>query len=181
LSNVILGISSEQLITKEGSLVVQALLRATKIDSYTHQSFLSLTGKELASIACHPSGSHLLCQLVLQSSLWSILRRKDFYEKLQPFYSDIARDKAGCWFVTQLWKSSKTIDEKLHMARSMSKDIQALRSDTYAKFITYEMNLVAYCSRPEQWQRSVEMTLKKHALLDDLDDQPSKKKKKKTK
>ena len=80
--------------------------------------------------------------------------------------------------MTQLWKSAKSIDEKLHMARSMAKDIQKLRSDTYAKFITYEMNLVAFCSRAEQWQRTVEVTLKKHALLDDLDDQPKKKKKK---
>ena len=34
-------------------------------------------------------------------------------------------------------------------------------------------------SRPDQWKRSIEITLKKHALLDDLDEDHSNKKKKK--
>ena len=158
----------QSLISKEGSLMVQAFLRARKVDSLTHQSFLSLTGEQISSIACHPSGSHLLCQLILHSSLWPILRRKNFYEKLQPFFTTMACDKAACWFVTQLWKSATTIEDKLHMARSMSNDLSMLRSHTYAKYITYEMNLVAYSSRPEQWRRNVELILKKHSLLDEL-------------
>ncbi|CAF5189520.1 unnamed protein product [Rotaria magnacalcarata] len=91
----------------------------------------------------------------------------------------MASDKVGCWFVTQLWKNARTIDQKLQMAKSMSKDFQNLRSQTYARFITYEMNLTAYCSRPDQWKRSVEIVLKKHALLDDLDADDNKQKKKK--
>jgi hypothetical protein len=167
-----------QSITKEGSLVVQALLRAEKVDNLTSQSFLSLTGEQISSIACHPSGSHLLCQLILQSTLWPILRQKHFYEKLDQVYTKMACDKAACWFVTQLWKSATTIEQKLQMAKNMSKDFQLLRSHTYARFITYEMNLTAYCSRPEQWRRSFEISLKKHALLDDLNEDNKKKKKK---
>ena len=169
-----------QLITKDGSLLVQALLRADQIDSLTRQSFLSLTGEQIAAIACHPSGSHVLCQMILKSSLWPGLRQKNFYDKLVPFYTRMACDKAACWFVTQLWKSATHIDHKLHMARSMAKDLATLRSHTYAKFITYEMNLIAYCSRAEQWQWNIELILKKHALFDDLesDEQTEKKKKK---
>ncbi|CAF0984174.1 unnamed protein product [Adineta ricciae] len=170
-----------QLITKEGSLVVQALLRADKVDSLTRQSFLSLTGEQIASIACHPSGSHLLCQLILKSNLWPILRQKNFYEKLNQMYTKMACDKAACWFVTQLWKSAITIDQKLEMAKSLAKDLQILRSHTYARFITYEMNLTAFCSRPDQWKRSFETVLKKHSLLDELDDDNDKRKKKKKK
>ncbi|CAF4516096.1 unnamed protein product [Rotaria socialis] len=174
--------SDNQLITKEGSLVVQALLRAEKVDSFTQRSFLSLSGEQISCIACHPSGSHLLCQLILKSKLWPILRQKNFYEKIDEFYTKMASDKAGCWFVTQLWKNARTIDQKLQMAKSMSNDFQNLRSQTYARFITYEMNLTAYCSRPDQWKRSVEIVLKKHALLDDLDaDDNNNKKKKKNK
>ncbi|CAF0764209.1 unnamed protein product [Adineta steineri] len=168
-----------QLITKDGSLVVQALLRAEKIDSLTRQSFLSLTGEQISIIACHPSGSHLLCQLILKSNLWSILRQKNFYDKLNQEYTKMACDKSACWFVTQLWKSATTIDQKLQMAKSMAKDFQTLRSHTYAKFIAYEMNLTAFCSRPDQWKRSIDTILKKHALFDDLDDDKPKKKKKK--
>jgi hypothetical protein len=176
-----LGDPDTQFITKEGSLVVQALLRAVKIDSSTRQSFLSLTGEQIASIACHPSGSHLLCQLILKSNLWPILQQKNFYEKLDQVYSKMACDKAGCWFVTQLWKSATTIEQKLQMARSLATDFQSLRSHTYARFITYEMNLTAFCSRPDQWKRSIEVVLKKHALFDDLvDDRRKNKKKKKT-
>ena len=171
--------SETQSITKEGSLVVQALLRAEKIDSLTRQSFLCLTGEQISTIACHPSGSHLLCQLILKSKLWPILQQKNFYNKLDQVYTKMACDKAGCWFVTQLWKSAKTIEDKLQMAKSMSNDFQTLRSHTYARFITYEMNLNAYCSRPEQWKRSIEITVKKHALLDDLDENHLNKKKKK--
>jgi hypothetical protein len=65
------------------------------------------------------------------------------------------------------------------MAKSMSNDFQNLRSNTYARFITYEMNLNAYCTREEQWKRSIEIILKKHALFDDLDEDNNKKKKKK--
>ncbi|CAF0904875.1 unnamed protein product [Adineta steineri] len=170
-----------QLITKDGSLVVQALLRAEKIDSLTRQSFLSLTGEQISIIACHPSGSHLLCQLILKSNLWSILRQKNFYDKLNQEYTKMACDKSACWFVTQLWKSATTIDQKLQMAKSMAKDFQTLRSHTYAKFIAYEMNLTAFCSRPDQWKRSIDTILKKHALFDDLDDDDKPKKKKKKK
>ncbi|UJR15235.1 hypothetical protein I4U23_002191 [Adineta vaga] len=173
-----------QFITKEGSLVVQALLRADKIDSSTRQSFLSLTGEQISSIACHPSGSHLLCQLILKSNLWPFLRQKNFYGKLNQVYTKMACDKAACWFVTQLWKSANTIEQKLEMAKSMAKDFQSLRSHTYARFIAYEMNLTAFCSRPDQWKRSIDIVLKKHALLDDLnddDDNGQKKKKKKKK
>jgi hypothetical protein len=91
----------------------------------------------------------------------------------------MACDKYGCWFVTQLWKNSSTIEQKLQMAKSMSNDLQILRSNSYGKFITYEMNLIAYCSRSEQWKRSNEIILQKHALLDDLDEDKKKKKKKK--
>ncbi|CAF4068626.1 unnamed protein product [Rotaria sp. Silwood2] len=173
--------SESQIITKEGSLVVQALLRAKKVDSLTQRSFISLTGEQISSIACHPSGSHLLCQLILKSSLWCILREKNFYNKLDKFYTKMACDKAACWFVTQLWKNAITIEQKLQMAKSMSNDLQLLRSHTYARFITYEMNLTAYCTRPEQWKRSIEIIIKKHALLDDLDDDDNNKKKKKKK
>ncbi len=166
-------------ITKSGTLVIQALLRAERIDSQTRQSFLSLTGEQIASIACNPSGSHLLCQLILKSTLWPILRQKNFYNKLDQVYTKIACDKSGCWFVTQLWKSAITIEQKLQMAKSLAKDFQTLRSHIYARFITYEMNLNAYCSRQEQWKRSIEIVLQKHALLDDLDDDNQKKKKKK--
>lgn len=93
----------------------------------------------------------------------------------------MACDKSACWFVTQLWKSATTIEEKLQMAQSLSSDFPSLRSHTYAKFITYEMNLNAFCSRPEQWRRTMEISLKKHALLDDLDEINPKKKKKKNK
>lgn len=166
----------QPLISKDGSLIVQAFLRARKVDSFTHQSFLSFTGEQICSIACHPSGSHLLCQLIVQSSLWPILRRKNFYEKLQPFYATMACDKSACWFVTQLWKSGTTIDEKLLMAQGMSNELSSLRSQLYAKYIAYEMNLVAFASRPDQWRRNIELILKKHSLLDELD-QPAKKKK----
>ncbi|CAF3537783.1 unnamed protein product, partial [Rotaria sp. Silwood2] len=88
--------SESQIITKEGSLVVQALLRAKKVDSLTQRSFISLTGEQISSIACHPSGSHLLCQLILKSSLWCILREKNFYNKLDKFYTKMASDKAAC-------------------------------------------------------------------------------------
>ncbi|CAF1131304.1 unnamed protein product [Rotaria sordida] len=159
-----------QIITKEGSLVVQALLRAKKIDSLTSRSFISLTGEQISSIACHPSGSYLLCQLILKSNLWLKLQEKNFYNKLDKFYTKMACDKSACWFVTQLWKNAKTIEQKLQMAKSMSNDLQLLRSHTYAKFITYEMNLIAYCSRPDQWKRSIETMIKKHSLLDNLDD-----------
>lgn len=92
----------------------------------------------------------------------------------------MACDKSACWFVTQLWKSSTTIEQKLQMAQSLSSDFQTLRSHTYARFITYEMNMNAFCSRPEQWKRHMELALKKHALLDDLEEiNPQKKKKKK--
>jgi hypothetical protein len=164
-------------ITKDGTLVIQALLRAENVDSLTRQSFLSLTGEQISSIACCPSGSHLLCQLILKSNLWPILRQKNFYNKLDQVYSKMACDKSACWFVTQLWKSATTIEQKLQMAKSMSNDFQNLRSHTYARFITYEMNLNAYCTRPEQWKRSIEIALKKHALLDDLDEDNNKKKK----
>lgn len=177
----ILEKSETQSITKEGSLVVQALLRAEKIDSFTNRSFLSLTGEQISSIACHPSGSHLLCQLILKSNLWPILRQKNLYNKLDEYYTKMACDKAGCWFVTQLWKNARTIDQKLQMAKSLSNDFATIRSHTYARFIAYEMNLTAYCSRPEQWKRSAEIVLKKHALLDDLDDDNNNNKKKKKK
>ncbi len=93
----------------------------------------------------------------------------------------MACDKSGCWFVTQLWKNATTIEQKLQMAKSLSKDFRTLRSHTYARFITYEMNLNAYCSRAEQWKRSIEIVVKKHALLDDLNEDNPKKKKKKIK
>ena len=163
-----------QSITKEGSLVVQALLRADRVDSFTRQSFLSLTGEQISTIACHPSGSHLLCQLILQSKLWPTLREKQFYQKLEQVYTKMACDKYACWFVTQLWKSAKTIDQKLYIAKGLAPDFQMLRSHTYARFIAYEMNLTAYCSRAEQWKRSMEITLAKHALLDDLNDEDGK-------
>jgi hypothetical protein len=166
-------------ITKDGTLVVQALLRAEKVDSLTSQSFLSLTGDQISSIACTPSGSHLLCQLILKSNLWPILRQKNFYHKLDHVYTTMACDKSACWFVTQLWKNATTIEQKLQMAKSMSNDFQTLRSHTYARFITYEMNLNAYCTRAEQWKRSFEISLKKHALFDDLNEDNNKKKKKK--
>ncbi|CAF4398781.1 unnamed protein product, partial [Rotaria magnacalcarata] len=83
-------------ITKEGSLVVQALFRAEKVDSLTQRSFFSLSGEQISCIACHPSGSHLLCQLILKSQLWPILRQKNFYEKLDEFYTKMASDKVGC-------------------------------------------------------------------------------------
>ena len=83
--------------------------------------------------------------------------------------------------MTQLWKNARTIEEKLQMATSMSKDFSTLRSHTYARFITYEMNLNAFCTRSEQWKRSIEVTLKKHALLDELDNDNNQKKKKKKK
>lgn len=140
---------------------------------------MSLTGEQICSIACTPSGSHLLCQLILKSKLWPILREKNFYNKLDEVYTKMACDKSACWFVTQLWKNSITIDQKIQMAKSMSKDFQNLRSHIYARFITYEMNLNAYCTRSEQWKRSIDVVLKKHALFDDLDDNNQKKKKKK--
>ena len=90
-------------------------------------------------------------------------------------------DKAACWFVMQLWKNATTIEQKLQMATSMSNDLQMLRSNTYAKFITYEMNLTAYCSRSEQWKRNIEIILKKRTLLDDLNNDNNKKTKKKKK
>lgn len=170
-------------ITKEGTLVIQALLRAENIDSLTRQSFISLTGEEICSIACTPSGSHLLCQLILKSNLWLILREKNFYSKLEDYYVKMSCDKSACWFVTQLWKNANKIEQKISMAKSMSKDFANLRSNNYAKFITYEMNLNAYCSRPDQWKRSIEVVLKKHSLFDDLDvdDNNRKKKNKKNK
>jgi hypothetical protein len=177
----ILDNPSSETITKDGTLVIQALLRAEKVDSQTRQSFLSLTGEQISSIACNPSGSHLLCQLILKSNLWSILRQKNFYNKLDQVYTKMACDKSGCWFVTQLWKNATTIEQKLQMAKSLSKDFRTLRSHTYARFITYEMNLNAYCSRAEQWKRSIEIVVKKHALLDDLNEDNPKKKKKKIK
>ena len=160
---------------------MQALLRAEKIDSLTRQSFLSLTGEQISSIACHPSGSHLLCQLILKSNLWLILQQKNFYNKLEQVYSTMACDKSACWFVTQLWKNATTIEQKIQMAKSLAKDFQTLRSHTYARFLTYEMNLNAYCSRPEQWKRSIEIVLKKHALLEHLNDDDNHQKKKKKK
>ncbi|CAF3427670.1 unnamed protein product, partial [Rotaria sp. Silwood2] len=60
-------------------------------------------------------------------------------------------------------------------------DLQLLSSHRYGRFITYEMNLTAYCTRPEQWKRSIEIIIKKHALLDDLDDDDNNNKKKKKK
>ncbi|CAF4830938.1 unnamed protein product [Rotaria sp. Silwood1] len=171
--------SENQLITKEGSLIVQALLRAKKIDKLTYQSFISLTGEQISTIACHPNGSYLLCQLILKSNLWPLIREKNFYNKLDKFYTKMSCDKYACWFITQLWKNAQTIEQKLQMVKNMSNDLQLLRSHIYAKYITYEMNLTAYCSRPEQWKRNIEITIKKHALLDDLDDNKNKKKKKK--
>jgi len=176
---IILENSESESITKDGTLVIQALLRAENVDSLTRQSFLSLTGEQISSIACYPSGSHLLCQLILKSNLWPILRQKNFYNKIDQVYTKMACDKSACWFVTQLWKSATTIEQKLQMAKSMSNDFQYLRSHTYARFITYEMNLNAYCTREEQWKRSIEIILKKHALFDDLDEDNNKKKKKK--
>ncbi|CAF5040277.1 unnamed protein product, partial [Rotaria sp. Silwood1] len=128
---------------------------------------------------CHPNGSYLLCQLILKSNLWPLIREKNFYNKLDKFYTKMSCDKYACWFITQLWKNAQTIEQKLQMVKNMSNDLQLLRSHIYAKYITYEMNLTAYCSRPEQWKRNIEITIKKHSLLDDLDDNKNKKKKKK--
>jgi len=173
--------TSNETITKDGTFVLQALLRAQTIDNRTRQSFLLLSSQQICSIACHPQGSHLLCQLILKSKLWPLLRQKNIYQKLREVYTAMSCDKYACWVVTQLWKSAQTIDEKLHMAESMAKDFPTLRSHMYAKFITYEMNLNAYCNRKDQWKRSIELVLKKHALLDDIHDENQTKKKKKKK
>lgn len=142
--------STNETITKDGTFVIQALLRAQTIDSLTRQSFISLSSQQICSIACHPQGSHLLCQLILKSKLWPVLRQKQIYQKLRDVYSTMSCDKYACWVVTQLWKSAKTLEEKLHMAESMAKDFPMLRSHMYAKFITYEMNLNAFCNRKDQ-------------------------------
>ncbi|CAF3946662.1 unnamed protein product [Didymodactylos carnosus] len=169
-------------ITKNGSLVLQALLRAKIVDSLTKTSLENLTGEQINSIACDPNGSHLLCQLIKKCTLWFNGKefRQQFYTKLESYYSKMACDKFGSWVIDTLWTNAN-IEQKIKIADKMSDEFNILRSNQYGKFITYKMNLNAYCLRPEQWKTNLNLIAKKHMLCDEIEDGITNKNRKKFK
>ncbi|XP_061694645.1 nucleolar protein 9 isoform X2 [Syngnathoides biaculeatus] len=150
-------------ICYHGSRLVQALARFQE-RSILLSSLHTLTPADFLTLACDPSGSHVLQALVSTSSdkgKGKILKR------LEGQYVRMACSKLGSRVLEAIW-SKASISQKQSIAQELVPSESQLRSDQFARHVWAKFALSHFIHRRAHWQEIQTGESKKRKLFSDI-------------
>ncbi|XP_061926414.1 nucleolar protein 9 [Entelurus aequoreus] len=150
-------------ICYHGSRLVQALAKF-KERSHLLSSLRALTPEDLLTMACDPSGSHVLQALITTSSdkgRGKILRR------LEGLYVRMACSRLGSRLLEAIW-SNASVSHRQSIAQELVPGEIQLRSDQFARHVWGKFALSHFIHRRAVWQEIQTGESKKRKLFNDI-------------
>ncbi|XP_021165925.2 nucleolar protein 9 [Fundulus heteroclitus] len=146
-----------------GSLLVQALAKF-KERSHLLSSLRSLSPADLLTMACDPSGSHVLQALITTSSDKG---RGKILKRLEGQYVQMACSKLGSRVLEAVWNSA-SVSQRQSIAQELVPSESKLRSDQFARHVWAKFALSHFAHRRAHWQEIQTGESKKRKLFSDL-------------
>ncbi|CAH1780510.1 unnamed protein product, partial [Owenia fusiformis] len=158
-----------------GSMLLQQLLKFGNPKSLV-TSILSLTQRELTSMACNPIACHIIESFIKSPSIGETSHDK-LYTKLQGCYSVIACDRTGSRVIDTLWNCA-ILKHKFIMAENLAKESEKLRNNNFGKFVFRNCGIHNFIHRRQDWKENQKGNIRKRKILDGIfdDEKPQNKK-----
>ncbi|XP_029930123.1 nucleolar protein 9 [Myripristis murdjan] len=150
-------------ICYHGSRLVQALAKF-KERSLLLNSLRSLTPADLLTLACDPSGSHVLQALITTSSDKG---RGKILKRLEGQYVQMACSRLGSRVLEAVWNSA-SVSQRQSIAQELVPSETQLRSDQFARHVWAKFALSHFMNRRAHWQEIQTGQSKKRKLFSDI-------------
>ncbi|XP_034038467.1 nucleolar protein 9 [Thalassophryne amazonica] len=152
-------------ICYHGSRLVQALARF-KERSLLLSSLRTLTPADLLTLACDPSGSHVLQALITTSSDKG---RGKILKRMKGQYVQMACSRLGSRVLEAVWNSA-SVSQRQSIAQELGPRETQLRSDQFARHIWAKFALSHFIHRRGHWMEIQSGQSKKQKLFSDIFD-----------
>ncbi|XP_053739529.1 nucleolar protein 9 isoform X1 [Synchiropus splendidus] len=150
-------------ICYHGSRLVQALAKF-KERSLLLSSLRTLTPDDLLTMACHPSGSHVLQALITTASDKG---RGKILKRLEGQFVKMACSRLGSRVLEAVWNSA-TLSQRQSIAQELVPSVNQLRSDQFARHVCAKFALSHFIHRRAHWQEIQTGESKKRKLFSDI-------------
>ncbi|XP_033505639.2 nucleolar protein 9 [Epinephelus lanceolatus] len=150
-------------ICYHGSRLVQALAKF-KERSLLLSSLRTLTPADLLTLACDPSGSHVLQALIATSSDKG---RGKILKRLEGQYVQMACSRLGSRVLEAIWNSA-SVSHRQNIAQELVPSENQLRSDQFARHVWAKFALSHFVHRRAHWQEIQTGESKKRKLFSDI-------------
>ncbi|XP_039603654.1 nucleolar protein 9 isoform X2 [Polypterus senegalus] len=150
-------------VVYNGSRLVQTLLGFSD-NTIVLRSLRLLPSSDLVTLACDPSGSHVLDVMTQH------LNKKEFaklLKKLKGCLIELACNKYGSRIMDKIWSTSD-VSQKKSIAEDLAPHEARLRSDIFGHHIARNFALFHFLKRKKEWENIQTAQVKKRRMFNDI-------------
>ncbi|XP_028649543.2 nucleolar protein 9 [Erpetoichthys calabaricus] len=150
-------------VVYNGSRLVQTLLGFSD-NTIVLRSLRLLSSSDLVTLACDPSGSHVLDVMMRHLNKKELAK---LLKKLKGRLIELACNKYGSRIMDKIWSTSE-VSQKKSIVEDLAPHEARLRSDIFGHHIARNFALFHFLKRKKEWEDIQTAQLKKRRMFNDI-------------